>query len=192
MARRKLQNTEKLAATVGNLDEYPAMPEGISPQLNLSCNKGDMPFFITCEKDTVIVQMSGVGRVEFKDSSMLYTSTVPGDYIYIPARTPHRTVCSTENMIYKYKSENAGLEAVSWFCQKCDKSVYSYTFDTANELAQEGYLNASNAFNGDAKLRTCESCGTEHPKADVSGNNWEAIVAELNSTDEDDDDDDDW
>lgn len=192
MARRKLQQTDKLAQTVGAFDEYPVMPEGVSPQLMLSRNNRPLPFYLICEKDTIVVQMSGTGRIVFKDSPMNHTATVPGDLVYVPARTPHRLFTEVDSLIYRYKAENAGLEGVAWYCDGCHAEVHRLVFDTATELPQEGYLRAVTGFNADPALRTCQSCGTVHPVADASGNNWSAIAAELRQGEGDDDDDDDW
>ena len=191
MARRKLQQTDKLAQIVGAFDEYPVMPEGVSPQLMLSRNNRPLPFYLICEKDTIVVQMSGTGRIVFKDSAMNYTATVPGDLVYVPARTPHRLFTEADSLIYRYKAENAGLEGVAWYCEGCNAEVHRLVFDTATELPQEGYLRAVEGFNADEGLRTCKSCGAVHPAADASGNNWQAIADELRQGD-DDEDDDDW
>ncbi len=189
MARRKLQQTDKLAQQVGAFDEYPVMPEGVSPQLMLSRNDRPLPFYLICEKDTLIVQMTGEGRIVFKDSAMNYTATVPGDLVYVPARTPHRLFTDHDSLIYRYKAEKAGLEGVAWYCDGCGAEVYRLVFDTETELPQEGYLRAVETFNGDQALRTCKSCGAAHPIADASGNNWIAIAAELRGGDDEDDDD---
>lgn len=192
MARRMLQQTAKMAKTVGPFDEYPVIPDGISPQLMMSRNDRPQPFYLICEKDTLLVQMSGVGRVEFKDSAMNFTPTSPGDMIYVPARTPHRTVSNEDSIIYRYKAEQAGLEGVAWYCENCGSEVHRLVFDTATELPQEGYSRAVEAFNRDETLRTCGTCNTVHPTVDASGNNWAAIAKELRSADDDEDDDDDW
>ena len=189
MPRRRLQQTFKLAAQIGFFDEYPVLPDGIDPQLMMSRADRPQPFFLVCEKDCMIVQMTGRVRVEFKDASVLYMATCPGDYVYVPARTPHRIVPQEGSIFYRYKAEAAGLEAVAWYCDACGEQVHRVTWDTAQELPQEGYARAVSLFNGAESFRRCKTCGTAHSPVDVAGNNWNAIAKELRSAGNENDDD---
>jgi uncharacterized protein with PIN domain len=189
MPRRRMQSTFKLAAQIGFFDEYPVLPDGVDPQLMMSRADRPQPFFLVCEKDSMIVQMTGHARVEFKDSSVLYMATRPGDFVYVPARTPHRIVPQESSIFYRYKAEHAGLEAVAWYCAKCNEPLHRMCWDTAEELPQEGYARAISEFNDVESLRTCKECGSVHPLADVAGNNWSAITKELRSAGNESDDD---
>jgi ribosomal protein L16 Arg81 hydroxylase len=75
----------------------------------------DSIFYLICEKDSLLTQMAGTGRLLMKYSSVLWESMQPGDFVYIPAGTPHRYVPTTESLQTRYKAEPAGLEGVAWF-----------------------------------------------------------------------------
>jgi rubredoxin len=187
MARRRFQQTVKLAPQVGFFDEYPILPDGIDPQVTMSRSDRQQPFFLICEKDTMLVQMTGYALIEFKESSVLRVNASPGDFIYVPARVPHRISPTSESIHYRYKAEHAGLEAAAWYCNQCGNQVKRFTWDTTDELPQEGYLRATTAFNESEDSRRCPKCGTLHPPTDVTGNNWQAVAAELRSKQDDDD-----
>ena len=146
MSRKRAFNTFKEAEGRGPYDEYPVLAADVDPQLHLSRNDRPQPFFLICEKDCVLVQLSGKGRVEFRDSSMLWTAAVPGDFIYIPARTPHRFLPDEPSTQYRYKAIVPGLEGVCWYAPNA-ASASARKSGIPSELPQEGYLRASTAFN---------------------------------------------
>ena len=178
MSRKRMLHTFKEAAGRGPYDEYPVLPPEVDPQLHLSRNDRPQPFFLICEKDCVLIQMSGKGKVEFRDSSVLWTSMVPGDFVYVPARTPHRILPEEPSVQHRYKARVAGFEAVCWYCPDCGKRIAIDKWDTAVELPQEAYLRAVRAFNDDAARRRCV-CGTVHPAIDLAPYRWEEIAREL-------------
>lgn len=178
MSRKRMLHTFKEAADCGPYDEYPVLPPEVDPQLHLSRNDRPQPFFLVCEKDCVLIQMSGKGKVEFRDSSVLWQAMVPGDFIYVPARTPHRILPEETSVQYRYKARLAGLEAVCWYCPECGKRIALDAWDTAIELPQTGYLRAVREFNADAARRRC-ACGYEHPVIDLAPYRWEQVAEEL-------------
>ena len=179
MARKRLVQTSRLVAGAGPYDEMPVLPEEVDPQLCLSRNDRQQPFFLICQRDCVLLQLSGRALIEFKASSVLHFNAVPGDYIYVPAATPHRISPVEEAIHYRYKAAKAGLEAVAWFCENCNAELHRVTWDTSEELPQEGYLRATTAFNEEQELRKCRVCGTAHPQLDLTGFRWKEIVREL-------------
>jgi len=179
MARKRMLQTFREAEQRGPYDEYPVLPQDVDPQLHLSRNDRPQPFHLVCEKDTVLVQMSGRGRVEFRDSSVRWFTATPGDFIYVPGGTPHRFLPDGVAAQYRYKAAVAGREEVRWYCEACDGLLASDSWDTAVELPQEGYLRATRAFNADAAVRTCADCGAEHPMVDLTPYRWGEIAAEI-------------
>jgi 3-hydroxyanthranilate 3,4-dioxygenase len=179
MGQRRGFKTFDEAAKAGPYDEYPMFPPGTDPQLCLSRNERPQPFYLVCSKDSVLVQMSGEGRVEFKDSPLLRCALEPGDFVYVPAGTPHRIVPASECVQYRFKAEHAGLEGVAWYCEACGTELRRDEWDTAELLPQEAYLRHCEAFNADRARRTCAKCGAVHPPVDISGNRWAKIAAEL-------------
>jgi len=172
-------NTFKAAAELGAYDEFPVLAPGINPQVYLSRNDRPQPFYLICERDTLLVQQYGAARVHFRDSSVLWYDLRPGDVAYVPAGTPHRFVPVTESLVARYKADPSGLEGVAWYCEGCSRELERVEWDTAQELPQEGYLRACQAFNADERRRTCSACAQVHPSVDVTHQRWEEIAAEL-------------
>jgi hypothetical protein len=181
MRQKRQYLTAREAPEAGPYDEFPTFPPGIDPQLCLSRNDRPQPFFLICEHDTVIVHMSGSGRVEFKGAPVNYHTLEPGDFVYVPARTPHRIVPATPSVQYRFKPEHPGLEGVCWYCERCGAELARDIWDTARELPQEGYLRSCRAFNDTPALRTCKSCGAVHPAIDLAGYRWAEIAAQIRS-----------
>lgn len=179
--RRRVQT---FAATAGPYDERPVLSEGVDPQLYLSRNDRPQPFFLICEKDTVLIQMTGHARVELRDTNVLYFDTSPGDFIYIPARTPSRITPWEVSIMYRFKAAAAGLEATSWYCDACGQELYRHVWTTMETVSQRGYLEAVEAFNASSEKRSCQQCGHQHSAIDTAPYQWSEIAGELEATDE--------
>jgi nitrite reductase/ring-hydroxylating ferredoxin subunit/predicted RNA-binding Zn-ribbon protein involved in translation (DUF1610 family) len=171
MRRKNRFETYKEAASRGNYDEFPMFERGVDPQLHLSRNTVPQPFFLICEQDTVIAQMSGTAKIEFRNSPANYFNLALGDFVYVPGGTPHRIVPQSESIHLRYKAEHAGLEAAAWY-EGADE-VGRIAWDCATELPQEGYLRACRTFNSDAKLRNGS------PEIDLAPFHWADIAAEV-------------
>jgi 3-hydroxyanthranilate 3,4-dioxygenase len=172
-------NTFKTAAELGAYDEFPVLTPGIDPQVYLSRNDRPQPFYLICERDTLLVQQYGTARVHFIDSSVRWYDLRAGDVAYVPAGTPHRFMPLTESIVARYKAEHAGLEGVAWYCEGCERELDRVEWDTALELSQEAYQRACNTFSADEERRTCTTCGRVHPPVDTSPFRWPQIAAEL-------------
>ena len=168
------------APAAGNYGEMPVLGSEIDPQLYLSRNDKPQPFHLICQKDTVLVQMSGKGRLEFAEGPARWYSMDVGDFIYVPGGAATRYVPETASVQYRYRAREAGLEAVAWYCPKCGGEIARRTFDTAKTLSQEGYQQACDWFNAAAENRTC-GCGAVHEPLDLAGTRWAAIAAEVRS-----------
>ena len=179
MARKTSVDTFELAASRGAYDEYPIFPPGKDPQLCLSRNDREQPFFLLCEKDTLIAQMSGEGRVDFKGTAVNSFPLEPGDFIYVPAGTPHRLVPSSESVNFRYKPSRPGLEGVAWYCAKCGTELHREIWDTASTSSQAACFDACRRFSADNRMRTCGVCRELHPPIDLSPFNWQAVAAEI-------------
>jgi 3-hydroxyanthranilate 3,4-dioxygenase len=171
MRRKNRFETYKEAVDRGNYDEFPMLELGIDPQLHLSRNSVAQPFFLVCEQDTIIAQMSGSARVEFRNSPANYFNMAIGDFVYVPGGTPHRLVPSSESIHLRYKAARPGLEAVAWY--NGNDEVARVTWDCAKELPQEAYLRACRAFNADPSLRK------GLPEIDLAPFHWAEVGAEV-------------
>lgn len=167
------------SARGGPYDERPMLPSDVDLQIHLSRNDRPQPFFQICEHDSVIVALSGAGRIEFKDAPVLRHTYETGDFVYVPAGTPHRIVPDAESVHCRYKLPETELEGVAWYCEGCGAELWREVWETADELPQEGYLRACDEFNGWAERRTCAACGARHPEIDLAPYRWSEIAAEI-------------
>jgi hypothetical protein len=117
--------------------------------------------------------------VAFAEGPVRYFTLEPGDYVYVPAGTPHQIRPRTESVQLRYKARAPGLEGVAWYCPTCGAEVAREEWDTAQELPQDASWRISQAFNADAARRTCARCGTEHPPADLTGIRWPETAAAI-------------
>ncbi len=83
-----------------------------------------------------VVTMSGEGFVEFRDSNVRHFRVAPGDFVYVPAGTPHRIRAEGPMVQLRFEALHAGSEAVSWHCPECSTELWHRDFDSASEIAQ--------------------------------------------------------
>jgi mannose-6-phosphate isomerase-like protein (cupin superfamily) len=165
----------------GAWGDLPATPVGFDPQILVSRNEGVQPFFLTYERDSLVVTMSGEGFVEFRDSNVLHFRVAPGDFVYVPAGTPHRIRAEGPMVQLRFKALDAGSEVVSWHCPECSTELWHREFDATSEIAQRVYLEATSEFNSNEALRRCAKCSATHPAVDVGGTKWDEIAAYLDA-----------
>ena len=177
--RKNSLNAIREAGKLASFDEFPVLRPDVDPQLHLSRNTVDQPFFLTCEKDCVIALMSGRATLHFTLGPVRYYDMEPGDFVYVPGGTPHRVEPHEECIQLRYKARDAGLEAVSWHCRKCAGEVRRHVWDTAETLPQDGYARAAEEFNADIAWRTCPQCGEVHDPVDLGPFRWRAVAERL-------------
>jgi hypothetical protein len=182
VVRKRAFNIFQQAREAGPYDEYPVLPPDIDPQLHLSRNDRPQPFYLICEHDCVLTQMSGSATVLFQDANVIRFALRPGDFVYVPAGTPHRVIPQTESIQIRYKAREAGWEGVAWYCDKCGAELWRSEWNTAEQLPQDGYWQSCEAFNHDAAHRTCAGCGTVALTIDLEPFRWREIAAELRTS----------
>ena len=179
LRRKKTFVVYKEAQKVGAYDERPMLPDHIHLQVYLSRNDHPQPFWLICEKDTMLVCFAGTGRVAFQDTGIRWFPFEPGDHVYVPAGAPTRLLPDSETVVLRYKAQNPGLEGVAWYCEGCGLELYRHVFDTADTVAHRGYVDGTQAFNADSELRTCTRCAAVHPEVDLGRYRWEQLAADL-------------
>jgi 3-hydroxyanthranilate 3,4-dioxygenase len=179
LPRKKTFFVFKEAPKLGPYDERPMLPDDVQTQIFLSRNDRPQPFYLICEKDTLVAVFSGTGKIELQLTSVRWFPLEPGDHVYVPAGAATRLVPDAESVIMRYKATEAGLEAVAWYCESCETELFRHVFDTARTFAQEGYLAGCNAYNDDPGRRRCSQCGREHPAVDLAGYRWETLAEQL-------------
>jgi 3-hydroxyanthranilate 3,4-dioxygenase len=173
MQRKNTFDTYKEAPARGPYDEMPMLELGIDPQVHLSRNATAQPFFLICESDSMIVQMAGEARIEFRQSPVKFFDAELGDFVYVPGGTPHRIVPKSPSIHLRYKAMLPGLEGVAWYQDGSDEEVSRVVWNCAEELPQEGYLKACQAFNADPKRRG------GLPQIDLAPYRWAAVAGEI-------------
>ena len=177
--RGRFQNVFDLAQEVGLWDERPVAPPFADPQVYMSRGSGQQPFFLVCEKDTVVMQIFGTATAELRYTGVRQTRLEMGDILYIPAGTPCRIEPREESIHLRFKAINPGLEGVTWFCSSCDAEVWRYEFDAGAQPVQQGYLDGCEAFNAGLERRTCGTCQTVHPVVDTARYRWALLAEQL-------------
>ena len=181
LERKPFIDTAQEWQSYGPHEERPLLPAHVDPQIHASRIGRDQPFHLICEKDTMLVQLAGNAAVEFKASSVNEFPLKPGDFVYVPARTPHRILSHGDGVYLRYKARDAGLEGVAWYCDGCGSEVFREIWDTAIELPQEAYVRLVEKFNSDERYRTCEQCKAVHPQLDIAGMRWTEVAEEMRS-----------
>lgn len=177
--RKPFVDTFEEAASYGPYDELPILPAEADPQVHVSLNDRPQPFYLVCEKDSMLVQMTGKAVLQLQHPQVRHYRMRSGDFVYIPAGTPHRIVPEQASLQHRYKAREAGLEGVAWYCETCGAEVHREVWDTAQELPQLAYARIAQAFNATAALRTCAQCGAVHAPVDLAGLRWERVAQEL-------------
>lgn len=181
LPRKKTFFVFREAAKLGAYDERPMLPASVQTQVYLSRNDHPQPFYLVCEKDTVIAVFSGTGAVHLQATSVRSFPLEPGDHVYVPAGVPTRLVPTTESVILRYKAREAGLEGVAWYCEPCERELFRHVFDTAHTHPQAGYVEGCRSFNADEARRRCGRCERVHPPVELQRYRWEALAEQLGS-----------
>jgi hypothetical protein len=181
--RKRYQNVLDAAPRAGAYDEQPIMGVALDPQVHLSKNAIPQPFFLICEKDTILVSMSGDATVEFRDCDVLRQRLLAGDYVYVPAGTPHRIVPKTSSLHLRFKARDAGLEGVAWYCDRCNAVLHRIEWDTAEALPQEGYAVACDYYQAEIAGRPCSACSQAAPALDLTGMRWQELAPAIRAAD---------
>jgi hypothetical protein len=178
-ARKRFFNVLELENELRAYDELPLILKHIDPQIHGSRNGNPQPFFLICEKDTVLVAMTGDAWVEFRDTTVLRHRFLGGDFVYVPGGTPHRIVPSTPGLHLRYKARDAGREGVSWYCERCSAVLHRIEWDTAGTLSQDAYGKSCSYYAEAVAGKPCAACGALAPALDLEGTRWDELAVAL-------------
>lgn len=173
MARRRMLHALDTAATVGNYAELAALPADVDPQITVSRNWVDQPFFIAFEEDTVLAQMSGRSTVHLRQSNVLHYPLGQGDHVYMPAGTPHRIAPDGEGVLIRYVTNEPAARAAIFTCSRCANEIYRLEWQ--QELVDDAvaiYAEICRRFNDDLSHRTCSQCGEVAPEVSLEALGW--------------------
>ncbi|MFI5265882.1 MAG: hypothetical protein ACHQ7M_00750 [Chloroflexota bacterium] len=165
MERKRAFNVFAAAREAAPYDERPLLPEKFDLQLHLSRNDRTQPFFLICDHDTLLVQMSGQATVEFRGSPVGSQAAEPGTFVYVPAGMPHRVLPLTESVQIHYKARQPELEGVAWYCPNCDAEVFRQEWALSETLSRK-------AINERARLSTPTARSVSAPAAPGSIRRW--------------------
>jgi hypothetical protein len=179
IVRRRSLNLLAERDLLGAHDDLPLIPDKVDFQIFASCHEVAQPFFFAGEKDMLLCFIAGRGRVEFRDTSVLHVDVEPGDYVQIPARTPHRVVPAGELLQVRYKAREPGLEAISFNCESCGTELDRHEYDADTEIPQEHWQRACEQFNASAAV--CDRCGSPAAPVDLGQFRWAELADALAS-----------
>jgi hypothetical protein len=187
LRRKNTFNVFREAAKLASFDEYPLLRPEVDPQLHLSRNEVDQPFWLVTAKDCVLTLSSGRARILFSDGPTRYFDVDPGEFVYVPAGMPHRVIVQEPGIQLRYKARDFGNEAAVWFCDACGKELYRFGWTQGEMLPQTGYREAVKRFNADGAHRRCKNCGATRAPVDLTPFRWEAVAEALERGDDDED-----
>ena len=185
--RKNALNILKEADKLRSFDDFPVLRDEVDPQLHVSRNETDQPFWLESEKDTVLAQVSGRSQVAFRDGPVRYFDLTPGEFVYVPGGSTHRILTAEPGVVLRYKARLTGEEAVRWFCRGCDTPLFSHRHDGEGPV-QASYADAIDLFNDDEGRRACPVCQTVHPPVDISLFRFRQVADVIAAGDDDDDD----
>ena len=179
MPRKKTFQTFREAQKLGPYAEVPMLPDDIQIQVQLSRNDRPQPFFTLYQRDTMLLLMSGEGRVAFHGLSVRDFALKPGDCVYVPAGAPHRLLHGSESVVLRYVPQSPFVEGVAWYCEGCGAELHREVWSTADRLSQDAYGAACAGFNGSEAQRTCGACRRVHPTIDAAPYRWDEVAAQV-------------
>jgi hypothetical protein len=160
-----LQLFNEIKSAWGSFDDFPALPPGTDPMPHISRNTVSQPFYLVSDQDQVLINLAGEGELWLKGRE--------------PERMPSRVVTQTPSLQVRFKAETPGREAVVWYCSRCDSIVDWRSIDTGQEIPQEAYWEATQAFNDDAERRTCRQCDVVHLAVELGDIAWPAVAQAI-------------
>lgn len=159
MARRRMVQAFQAAKLMQNYADVAVMPIDVDPQITLSRNSQQQPFYLAFEEDTVIAQMSGRAVVRLRETNVLSWSLVAGDHVYVPAGTPHRIEPDGEGVFIRYIGNDPAYRAAVFACESCGAELDRLEWKQDLEVdAIKIYAEICRRFNDDVGARTCDTC----------------------------------
>jgi mannose-6-phosphate isomerase-like protein (cupin superfamily) len=161
MPRRRMLQPMEVAAKAPNYADVAVLPADVDPQITVSHNAVDQPFFLAFEEDTVLALMSGSSTVHLRDSNVLRYPLTQGDHVYMPGGTPHRIEVKDEGVLLRYVTNEPAIRAAIFACAECDGEVYRLEWrQDQSDDAVAIYAEVASRFNAEEVRRTCRTCGT--------------------------------
>jgi 3-hydroxyanthranilate 3,4-dioxygenase len=116
-------------------------------------------FFYQLEGDMVLETMQDGKRVNI--------TIKEGDVLLLPPHVPHspQRFANTVGLVIERQRRPGEQDGLMWFCESCDKQLYSEYFELTNIETQ--FPPVFKRFFDNVDLRTCKHCGAvlQPPKA---------------------------
>jgi len=173
MDRRRMLHAFKAAKETGNYEDAAVLPEHLDPQVHLSRNSVPQPFYLVCEHDTIVGQLSGAAHIRLRASSVNAFTMGPGDMVYVPAGTPHRIEPMTPSVQIRYKVRGSEREAAVWTCAHCGGQVARLDW-RLTDPPSAAYAPACQWFNEQFAGTRCPGCGQPVAAVDLQELAWPA------------------
>jgi hypothetical protein len=173
MPRRRMLQAFDAAAEAPNYADLAVLPADVDPQITVSRNSVDQPFYLAFEEDTVLAQMSGHSTIHLRESNVLNYPMAQGDHVYMPAGTPHRITPDKEGVLIRYITNEPALRAALFTCETCAAEIYRLEWTQA--LADDAvaiYAEICRRFNQTDERRTCAQCGAKAASVSLEALGW--------------------
>lgn len=178
MPRRRMLQPMEVAAKAPNYADVAVLPADVDPQITVSHNAVDQPFYLAFEEDTVLALMSGRSVVHLRGSNVLNYPLAQGDHVYMPGGTPHRIEVREEGVLLRYVTNEPAIRAAIFTCAECDSEVYRLEWrQDQSDDAVAIYTEVATRFNEDEVRRTCRTCGTVAPQVSLEHMGWQSVAS---------------
>ncbi len=87
-----------------------------------------------------------------------------GEMFYLPPRIAHspQRMPGSIGLVIERKRLAHEDDALMWFCMTCNRKLYEETFHLVD--VEQDFFRVFEAFYRNDRLRTCQQCGTLHPR----------------------------
>ena len=127
---------------------------GPNQRTDFHCEEGPEFFYqLECEMILRVQEDGGVRDIPIK----------AGEIFYLPARVPHspQRMANSIGLVIERKRLAHELDALMWFCERCNHQLYVETFALDNVETQ--FQAVFERFYRSLEHRTCAACGHLNP-----------------------------
>lgn len=110
--------------------------------------------------DELFIQLEGTIQVDTReDGSLRHNLVHAGELFVVPGGVPHspHRPAGTLGIVVEIRRRPGDLEAVEWYCERCDSLIERTTLESSEMIAALGPL--LDEYQASESRRTCPSCG---------------------------------
>jgi 3-hydroxyanthranilate 3,4-dioxygenase len=111
--------------------------------------------------DELFLQLEGTIRVDTRDpqDGLRRNLVHQGELFVVPSGTPHSPLrpAGTFGVVVEIRRRPGDVEAVEWYCDKCDALIERSTMESSEMI--ESLMSLLKAFQASEDRRRCDACG---------------------------------